>query len=177
MPSSQPDNISTIVKWITEIDPASILDVGVGFGKYGVLAREYTDLRHGRYYRKDWKVVIDGIEIFDPYVNPVWDIYDRVFCEDAVELLHHLKNYELVLLCDVIEHFEKSVGHAVLAECRRMATRAVIVSTPVIRYPQDPMHGNEHERHRSEWCQEDFPGFTFRFEGCCLSGLYRKHPV
>ena len=174
MPSSQIENITTIVRWIAEIDPASILDVGVGFGKYGVLAREYTDLRHGRYHRRDWKVVIDGIEIFDPYVNPTWDIYDRVFCEDAVELLPHLKNYELVLLCDVIEHLEKPVGQAMLAECRRMATRAVIVSTPLGQFPQDPIHGNEHERHRSEWTEKDFPGFTLRFEGHCLSGILRK---
>ncbi|HOT98867.1 MAG TPA: class I SAM-dependent methyltransferase [bacterium] len=174
MPSSQPDNISTVVKWIVEIDPVSVLDVGVGFGKYGVLAREYTDIRHGRYHRQDWKVVIDGIEVFQPYYNPIWEIYDRIYSEDLVELLPHLKNYELILLCDVIEHLEKPIGLAVLAECRRMATRAVIVSTPLGYYPQEAMHGNKYERHRSEWTEKEFPGFTLRSENRCLSGLYWK---
>jgi len=72
MPSSQIANISTITGWIAEIQPASILDVGVGFGKYGVLAREYTDVRAGRYRRGEWKVTIDGIEIYSPYYNPIW---------------------------------------------------------------------------------------------------------
>jgi len=174
MPSSQPDNISTVVKWIVEIDPASVLDVGVGFGKYGVLAREYTDIRHGRYQRKEWKVVIDGIEIFSPYYNPICDIYDRVYGQDVKELLPHLKNYELVLICDVLEHLTKDDGIQVLAECKRMATKAVIVSTPFGPYPQDTCFGNENERHISEWKVNDFEGWTMRLDGPCLSCFYRK---
>ncbi|HQL71490.1 MAG TPA: hypothetical protein PLA77_11700 [Bacteroidales bacterium] len=175
MPSSQIANISTITGWIADIQPASILDVGVGFGKYGVLAREYTDVRAGRYRRSEWKVTIDGIEIYSPYYNPIWQIYDRIYCEDVVAFLPHLRNYELILLCDVIEHFEKPVGESILRECMKIATHAVIVSTPSGPYPQGPMHGNEHERHKSEWKIEDFRGWMLRFEGYCLSALYRKN--
>ena len=174
MPSSQIENISTVVGWIADLQPKSILDIGVGFGKYGVLTREYTDIREGRYHREDWKVTIDGIEIFDGYYNPIWEIYDRVYCQDAVALLPHLKNYELILLCDVIEHFEKPVGESVLRECIRMATKAVIVSTPSGSYSQGDMFNNDFERHKSEWTINDFQGWKLRFDGYCLSALFRK---
>jgi len=174
MPSSQPENISTIVKWIDEVDPRSMLDVGVGFGKFGVLAREYTDIRHGRYEQKEWQVVIDGIEVFSRYCNPVWQVYNRVYCQDAIELLPHLKNYELILLGDVIEHFSRLEGRAVLDACMRLATKAIIVSTPLGPYPQGALFGNTHERHQSEWKVADFPGWELRFDGRCLSCLFRK---
>jgi len=174
MPSSQIENISTITGWIAALDPCSILDVGVGFGKYGVLTREYTDVRHGRYKKDDWSVVIDGIEIFEPYFNPVWQVYNRVYCQDALALLPHLKNYELVLLGDVIEHFRKKEGRRLLDACMRMATLAVIVSTPLGPYPQGALCGNEHERHLSEWTPRDFEGWRLKFEGGCLSAMYRK---
>ena len=39
MPFSQSSQISTIVQYIEQLNPTSILDVGVGMGQYGYLAR------------------------------------------------------------------------------------------------------------------------------------------
>lgn len=44
LPSSQYYHISKILELIIAIDPSSVLDVGTGFGKYGVLCREYLEL-------------------------------------------------------------------------------------------------------------------------------------
>jgi hypothetical protein len=41
MPTSHPHQLNQIVELIMLTDPHSLLDVGIGFGKYGVLAREY----------------------------------------------------------------------------------------------------------------------------------------
>ena len=67
MPSSRPNTIPTVVHLLRQLKPQSILDVGVGFGKWGHLFREYTDIIEAehdpaRYQRKNWRIRIDGIE-------------------------------------------------------------------------------------------------------------------
>ena len=44
MPSSRPNTIPTVINLLRQLKPQSILDVGVGFGKWGHLFREYTDI-------------------------------------------------------------------------------------------------------------------------------------
>lgn len=58
MPTSSPDPITYVCKKIVEVKPNTVLDVGVGFGKYGFLAREYTDIWNDRYFREEWKWLI-----------------------------------------------------------------------------------------------------------------------
>ena len=48
MPSSQHYHISKIMDLIISVKPFSVLDVGSGFGKYGVLCRKYLELWDGR---------------------------------------------------------------------------------------------------------------------------------
>jgi len=171
-----PENISTVVRWITCVDPKSVLDVGIGFGKYGVLAREYTDIRHGRYRKEGWKTQIDGIEIFELYRNLVWQVYDKIYIGDALTLIDSLVNYELILLGDVIEHFAKVDGMTLLTKCQQHSTKAVIVSTPFGNYPQDAVFGNEHEWHLSMWLPEDFSDGKWerQIDGGCITAIYRK---
>ena len=54
MPFSHFTQLNTILELITLTDPMSMLDIGVGFGKYGVLAREYLELRDGREAYSPW---------------------------------------------------------------------------------------------------------------------------
>jgi hypothetical protein len=44
MPSSRPTTIPVVIHLLRQIRPRSILDVGIGFGKWGHLFREYTDI-------------------------------------------------------------------------------------------------------------------------------------
>src|SRR5262245_23881925 len=76
MPSSRPNTIPTVIHLIRQLKPQSILDVGIGFGKWGHLFREYTDIHEAehepaRYERQNWRVRIDGIEGFARYVTPM----------------------------------------------------------------------------------------------------------
>lgn len=41
MPSSFHEALSVVVPFVIDLAPASILDVGVGFGTYGLLFPEY----------------------------------------------------------------------------------------------------------------------------------------
>jgi SAM-dependent methyltransferase len=157
MPTSFPENISRIITLIMEIKPFSILDVGSGFGKYGYLCREYLDVVQGRFQKEDWKVRIDGIEGFPPYLSDLQRfIYNRLIEGDIFANLAVFKDqsYDLALAIDVLEHFEKEKGLQFLQECQRVA-RVVLVSVPV-GYPQGALFGNPLEAHRAEWTKKDF---------------------
>src|SRR5687767_1397928 len=106
MPTSYMKAISTIMETVVEVNPESILDIGVGFGKYGLLCREALDIPVGKYHKSAWNIRIDGIEIFEEYRNPVHDyVYDKVYYGNVNELIDSLSDYDLILLIDVLEHF------------------------------------------------------------------------
>src|SRR6266576_1439871 len=135
MPSSRPNIIPTVIHLVRQLRPRSILDVGVGFGKWGHLFREYTDILEAehdpaRYQRENWQVRIEGIEGHAAYLTPMHQYrYDRIHAG----------------------------GAAVLMKAR--ANKAVIVSTPKSEPAQEELCGNELERHRSLWRAEDFEQF------------------
>ena len=165
MPSSRPNTIPTVIHLVRQLKPGSILDVGVGFGKWGHLFREYTDILEAerdpaRYRRENWQVRIEGIEGHAAYLTPMHQyLYDQIHVGDAALLMKSLVNYDLIFLGDIIEHFEKAAGMALLQDALARANQAVIVSTPKYETAQEDLCGNELERHRSLWSAEDFGQF------------------
>ncbi len=165
MPSSRPNTIPTVIHLIRQLKPKSILDVGVGFGKWGHLFREYTDINEAerdprRYERKNWQVRIDGIEGNASYLTEMHRyLYNEIYVGDARTLLRTLPQYDAVFMGDVIEHLEKSAGRALLGDAVEKARRAVIVSTPKFETGQPDLCDNELERHRSLWAAKDFRAF------------------
>ena len=142
------------------LKPKSVLDIGVGFGKYGLLCREYLELWDGRERYDDWKRRIDGIEAYREYILPHHRyIYDNIMIGDARTLLKEMtERYDLILLIDIIEHFTPSEGLEVLQLCEERG-RNLIVSTPHHALPQKAAFQNEYEVHRSEWSQDDFADY------------------
>jgi SAM-dependent methyltransferase len=152
MPSSSSQQISPILDIIRAVQPHSVLDIGVGFGKFGFLCREYLELWDGRDQYHDWQRQIDGIEAFESYITPLHkQIYDDIHIGNALDILPRLTTYyDLILLIDVLEHFSSDEGMRLLAECSRRA-RGLIVSTPLVVSAQESAFGNPFETHRSQW--------------------------
>jgi hypothetical protein len=153
---SDSGNIPFVAAQLQTLNPQSILDVGVGFGKWGVVAREYLEAWQGRFRREDWQVRIEGIEIFEAYRNPIWAAaYDEVRIGDAARILQTLGHFDVGLICDVIEHIEKEAGrdliNQLLAHCH-----ALILTTPLTFWPQGEEHGNVSQKHLCLWRPEDF---------------------
>ena len=73
MPSSFHFHLGKMVDWVVKIQPKSVLDIGVGHGKWGFLAREYTDIFYNRYDRATWETRIEGVEAFPTYATPTYD--------------------------------------------------------------------------------------------------------
>jgi 2-polyprenyl-3-methyl-5-hydroxy-6-metoxy-1,4-benzoquinol methylase len=173
MPFSQTSQLSAIVGLIEQLNPSSLLDVGAGMGQYGFLARiklEHVNLFcvNGKDARQrpkeEWRVRIDGIEGYAGYLTPVHGYaYSHMMIGEAGELLRGMAagSYELVLAIDILEHYHRPEGLAFLDELKRVASRAVLVSTPKEFCVQE-VEANPYEDHRSHWSYEDLArrGFT-----------------
>ena len=164
MPSSHYFQLNEIVDLISLTDPGKLLDIGVGFGKYGFLAREYLELwKDGGEYQK-WERQIDGIEAFEPYITPAHKfIYNHIFIGNALDILPGLKDkYDLILMIDVFEHFTCQDGLKLLRECMQKG-RNVLISVPVVMSAQEAVYGNDYEIHKYGWKKKDFKDIPDKF--------------
>ena len=174
MPTSDIANVPPVIKEAVRLRPRSVLDLGVGFGKYGVLLREKLDIEPGRVKPEHWSVTIDGVEAFERYRNPIYGfVYNRLAFEDFSQDPDKYRAYDLVLLIDSLEHLDKQVGRRVLGRLRSN-NRHLIVSCPNFDCPQGAVNGNEYERHRARWYPREFVAFggTILHEGlCCVASV------
>lgn len=164
MPSSHYFQLNEIVDLIFRTNPRKLLDIGIGFGKYGFLAREYLELWDGRDIYNDWKRQIDGIEAFDSYITPVHQhIYNTIYKGNALHILPEMKeHYDLVLMIDVLEHFTFEEGLKILESCKRISSN-ILISVPKVVSAQETFSGNPFEEHKCQWKKKDFSVFSEKF--------------
>jgi hypothetical protein len=141
---------------IIHISPMSILDIGTGFGKYGVLCREYLELWDGRHNYSEFLRRIDGVEVFGDYITPLHKfVYNNIYINDIMEVLDKIEyRYDLVLLIDVLEHFDKHQGENLLHKILHK-NGGVLISTPKKPSSQEDAFNNVYETHRSKWTKND----------------------
>lgn len=159
MGTSNWQNISYCVGILRRLRPESVLDIGTGFGRWGVLAREFLDVWEGREARALWQTRIEGIEAFPACLTPLHGyIYDRLHVGDAVDLLPTLGTFDVIYMGDVVEHQTRSRAYALVDEAVRHARQAAIVTIPIgDNWPQEMgWDGNAYHAHRSVWHLEDF---------------------
>lgn len=166
MPTSDVARIPVIINAIMKVKDRvnTILDVGCGFGKYGFLLREYLDIWNRRYKKEKWKYTIDAIEVFEEYITPIHGyIYNHIYLGEASQVIKSLPNYNVILLCDVIEHFKKDKGTEFIGLCSKQADMVIIshpnITDPKIALRQGATFGNEYERHKSIWTIDDFSDY------------------
>jgi peptidylprolyl isomerase len=164
VPCSRPSALAHICNRIIEKNPTSVLDIGIGFGKFGFLAREYTDVRLGRYFH--WQTRIDGIEIFEKYVTPLQQqIYDNIYIGNAVDILPTLSNYDMIICSDMLEHVNENEG-VYLLDAIEKKSRFAMIATPIRVLQQEAIYNNEYEKHISAWSKETLSkwGGVFPFD-------------
>ena len=165
MPTSWYQAIPEIVNLVVKDAPGSILDIGVGFGKYGLLLREVFDIPYERYEKDSWHLQLDGIEGFKEYNNPVHDyVYNNIYYGNIFEVLPTLtKRYDTLLLIDVLEHFDKKDGLRLIDDLLKITNKSIIISTPLYPAVQGGYLGNDLETHKSRWNIIDFIDYDFRY--------------
>jgi len=153
MPVSTSVHISHCLQYLIAIDPASVLDVGCGFGLWGFLGRMYLDVAKGRVQPETWQTRIDGIECFEPYIQPHQRaLYSSIVIGDIRTLVDAIDEYDVIVAGDVIEHLNKDEGEIVLERLYAKARKALIVNIPLGAGWEHPeANDNPQELHRSVW--------------------------
>lgn len=161
MGTSYVNQIPVIVHVVQQLRPRRILDVGKGFGKYGMLLHEYVGLDPAaridpaRKLREQSRISIDAVEVDPDLMLPHLDhAYDRIHRGAIEELYRDLPRYDLVLMADVIEHVDKPAGVEVLRHF--VASGAVVVVSTPIAFFRQSLHQSRHEEHVSHWTERDF---------------------
>jgi 2-polyprenyl-3-methyl-5-hydroxy-6-metoxy-1,4-benzoquinol methylase len=159
MPGSMPEGkqfIKNFFGWyIGEEDSARVLDVGPGSGNYYDLLNnrgEYEGYPGAALSNIEWTAV----EIFPNYIDffNLHSKYSSIIISDIYDVdWEELGWFDVVIFGDVLEHMEESRGREVIAKAVEHAG-AVIISLPIVDYPQGSSYGNEHEAHIEQYTPE-----------------------
>lgn len=89
-------------------------------------------------------------------------------CRNREALLHlndAMSNaYDVVLMLDVLEHFDKSVALKIIKESKRVAWKRVMIWLPLGDCPQGDIAGNPWQKHLSTWTKEELEELGFAVE-------------
>jgi len=176
MPVSTPIHLPYCLSLILGIQPRSVLDIGCGFGTWGFLCRTHLDVFPGRVQPHEWITRIDGVELFEPYIQAHQRaLYNHIRIEDVRSAAANMDEYDLIIAGDVIEHLDKDDAEIVLDQLYAKARLALLVNIPIGAQGWDhpEMHGNPGELHRSAWVPEDFHPYPHAYEAFTLpNGAY-----
>jgi predicted SAM-dependent methyltransferase len=164
MGTSNWQNISYCIELIRRINPNSILDVGAGFGRWGILSREFLEIWDNCNYSDTWNRKTDAVEIFEDYVKPYHSyFYNNVYIENASDFIRNSDNkYDLIICGDVIEHMEKNEGEKFIRDCLSKC-RYLMINIPIGKnWEQGTSNNNKYEAHKSIWNNSDFRKYQNR---------------
>lgn len=125
--------------------PKTVLDLGIGLGMYGMIVRQYIDMGVQPY-----KTKLIGVEVWDRYENPVWQLYDNIYNITIEKFLERDKQtWDCIIIADVIEHFPKFEALKLIEELKTRLSGCgiLLLSTPAWFNPQGAEYGNKYETH------------------------------
>lgn len=103
-----------------------------------------------------------GVDIYDKYFDHIEADVPYVVIKHDVRKLNDIfvpKSFDLVIALDVIEHIEKKEALDMIAQCEKIARKAVILETPKGYIPQNidvlGHGGHEYQTHRCGWEAEE----------------------
>ena len=162
---SYKENIPIILGAVEELNPKSVLDVGAGFGKYGLLIREQylsTKAETSELSPSD-EIVIDAIEDTKYMLQSrgMKAVYNSVIEESMFTVLTEPflqeHQYDLLLLIDVIEHHSKDKIIALIETVVKYS--GLLISTPKHTVMYEEKYYGDERHHMSQWEMSDFSAF------------------
>lgn len=113
------------------VEPTSkILDVGPGYGIYGLSLDNYH---------------VDAVEIFEPYIKKykLNKIYKNVYNEDILNF--DWTSYDYIIFGDVLEHIDPIQAQKLIKDITQ-AGKKCLIAVPY-SFEQGESHGNQYEAH------------------------------
>jgi len=151
MGASSHEGKGKIVEWVRSLnDIDSVLDIGAGKGTYLKL------LKHKANVLPLAKFIC--IEAWLPYIDQFKLIskYDVVINDDARKVNYKsLNGIGLTIAGDVLEHMTKEESIIIVDNISKIS-KFMIISIPVIHYPQEAINDNPFEEHiKDDWSHEE----------------------
>ena len=81
--------------------------------------------------------------------------YKRIIVADIRDIINKMWSVDMIVAFDVIEHLEREEGIKVIEYLTSIVNMALLVTVPIIDYPQEAIHGNDAEIHRTQWKFEE----------------------
>lgn len=154
MPISHHRMVPLVMDQVVKIDNVkSVLDIGCGFGRYGVLLRERLDVRYKRYSVRQWKTRIDAVEVWKLYLTPLHSfIYDNIYVKNIFSYCNKLDNYDVILMLECLEHLPKWKGKKVVKRLEEKANKLLLISFPdKFNGKENAEWENPYEEHKCLW--------------------------
>ncbi len=149
-------NITDILEIVRKVNPVKILDVNVGFGRWGILFRELLERDNvSKVKRPDlWNMKIDGVEDLEgENLCTYHDIfYDNIYRQNIHSFLKsHVSLYDLTIFSEILEKNLKDVAID-------MINNAMEISRFILVYVKLGIHKDDREINDdlSFWEEEDF---------------------
>lgn len=152
MPFSYKEGKDFIKRWLNNSQHSfgRVLDIGVGSGTYH------------RFFVKKFKILNNshwtGIEVWEPYINKfkLSSKYHTIINEDIRKVDYSLlEDFDVTFAGDVLEHITKEDAIIVVDKILKKS-KYLIISIPIIHFPQDETHGNPFEAHvKDDWSHEE----------------------
>ena len=160
-----------IIKRIIGDNVETILDLGCGDG---TLMESLLD-------GEDWEIT--GVELHQETYKKAKQkgIYKDVYNTDVVNLNRKIKSkkYDVVFSSQILEHLSKRNGRKALEVWERLASKKLIITTPVGFVEFDPIEKKEDnnplQKHLSGWEPEELRQLGFKVYGQGLKLIYGKH--
>jgi hypothetical protein len=149
------------MRHIISTNPESVLDVGIGFGRWGFLCREMLDVFAGRVRKDQWRARIEGVEIFEAYLQDHQRyIYDKIHIGDAKVVVPTLGEYGVVIIGDMLEHLNKDDAWGLFRSAMDRARIGLILNIPIGEgWLRGDVSENKYEDHLSWWTLAEFSDF------------------
>lgn len=126
-----------------------ILDIGAGSGTY--VNRYSAQLPKS-------KCTWHAVEVWEPYIDKyqLRDKYSDVYLKDARDFANALDTYyDIAFVGDVAEHMTKEEAQKLIGQLVENCG-LVLMSIPIIHYPQGEYEGNPYEEHiKDDWSHDE----------------------
>lgn len=143
MPVSYHEPYHEYQRWVNRMKPKSLWDIGMGYGNIGAMAKVIVP-----------EMKLYGVDVFMPYLVDVASHakeFEAIIVADIRDLIFKLWPVDMTVAFDVIEHLPRQDGIDVIQYLKSISKMGLLVSVPIVDYPQDPIYGNEAERHLTQW--------------------------
>ena len=94
-------------------------------------------------------------------------IHDEYIEEDINALDFKQGEFDAVILIGVLEHIEREAGLQLIENCKKWASKKIIVTTPNGFIEQKSLDGNPLQVHLSGWLVKELAALGFMTRGLC----------